>query len=60
LYSRRGPGPKAFRQLADNSFVEKEKAREVGLSGRFTLIFKWLQSCVSIAAGEKGRLAKEK
>jgi hypothetical protein len=46
-------------QLADNSFVEKEKAREVGLPGRFTLIFRCLQNCVSTASGEKDRLAEE-
>jgi len=50
LYSRRGLGPKAFRQLADNSFVEKEKAREVELSGRFTLI---LKLCINYSRGKR-------
>jgi hypothetical protein len=48
-----------FKQLADTFFVEKKEARELGLSERFTLIFRCFPNCVSIAAGERDRLAGE-
>jgi len=40
-------------QLANTLFVEKKEAREVGLSERFTLVYRSLQNCVSTAEGEE-------
>jgi len=46
-------------QLANTLFVEKKEGREVGLSERFTLVYRSLQNCVSTAEGERDGLAEE-